>query len=58
MQLKYFDIFLVVAQNIHCEYPQSMFWIKNKKNGIPLYTPVSLFKSGVQQGIHCMNMFA
>ena len=44
-QLKKFDIFLVFAQNIDCgytlepprrggsnEYPQSMFWSKNKKN--------------------------
>ena len=48
-QLKNFDIFLVFAQNINCEYtlepplrggsneyPQSMFWSKNKKNR---YTP-------------------
>ena len=44
-QLKKFDIFLIFAQNIDCgytlepprlggsnEYPQSMFWIENKKN--------------------------
>ena len=49
-QLKIFDIFLIFAQNIDCgymlepprrggsnEYPQSMFWSKNKKNR---YTPV------------------
>ena len=43
-QLKIFDIFLIFAQNIDCgytlepprrggsnEYPQSMFWRKNKK---------------------------
>ena len=37
------DFFLIFAQNIDCgygggsnEYPQSMFWSKNKKNG---YTP-------------------
>ena len=49
-QLKNFDIFLIFAQNIDFgytlepprrggsnEYPQSMFWIKNKKNR---YTPV------------------
>ena len=34
---KNFDIFLIFAQNIDCgytldEYPQSMFWSKNKKN--------------------------
>ena len=46
---KIFDIFLIFAQNIDCEYtlepprrggsneyPQSMFWSKNKKNR---YTP-------------------
>ena len=44
-QMKFFDIFLIFAQNIDCgytleppqrggsnEYPQSMFWSKNKKN--------------------------
>ena len=49
-QQKKFDIFLIFAQNIDCgytlelprrggsnEYPQSMFWSKNKKNR---YTPV------------------
>ena len=48
-QRKIFDIFLIFAQNIDCgytlepprrggsnEYPQSMFWSKNKKNR---YTP-------------------
>ena len=48
-QLKIFDISLIFAQNIYCgytlepprrggsnEYPQSMFWSKNKKNR---YTP-------------------
>ena len=43
--MKNFDIFLIFAQNIDCgftlepprrggsnEYPQSMFWSKNKKN--------------------------
>ena len=50
-QLKNFDIFLIFAQNIDCgytlepprqggsnEYPQSMFWNKNKKNR---YTPAN-----------------
>ena len=48
-QKKNFDIFLIFAQNTDCgytleppqrggsnEYPQSMFWSKNKKNR---YTP-------------------
>ena len=47
----FFDIFLIFAQNIDCgytlepprrggsnEYPQSMFWSKNKKNR---YTPAN-----------------
>ena len=52
---------LILVQNIDCgytlepprssnEYPQSMFWIKNKKNR---YNPAYLsfaFKSGVQHG--------
>ena len=60
------DIFLIFAQNIDCgytlepprrggsnEYPQSMFWSKNKKKiGIPLHTPVLLYI--VLWGIHCM----
>ena len=62
-QSKKFDVLNFFAQNIDCvytlepprrggsnEYPQSMFWSKNKKNrkiGIPLYTPVLLYESGV-----------
>ena len=30
-QMKIFDIFQMFAKNIDCEYPQSMFWSKNKK---------------------------
>ena len=50
-QMKFFDIFLIFAQNIDCgytleppqrggsnEYPQSMFWSKNMKN---MYTRVN-----------------
>ena len=46
-----FDMFNIFTQNIHCgyalqpprrggsnEYPQSMFWVKNKENR---YTPVN-----------------
>ena len=49
--MKIFSIFLIFAQNIDCgytlepprqgssnEYPQSMFWSKNKKNR---YTPAT-----------------
>ena len=59
-QRKIFDIFLIFAQNIdsgytlepprrggYNEYPQSMFWSKKEKIGIPLHTPVLLYKSGV-----------
>ena len=51
-QMKFFYIFLIFAQNIDCgytleppqrggsnEYPQSMFWSKNKKN---MFTRVNL----------------
>ena len=50
-QYNFFDIFLIFAQNIDCgytlepprrggsnEYPQSMFWSKNKKSW---YTPAN-----------------
>ena len=50
-QMKILIFFLIFAQNINCgyaleppqrdgskEYPQSMFWSKNKKN---MYTPVN-----------------
>ena len=71
-QLKIFDIYLRFAQNIDCgytlepprrggsnEYPQSMVWSKNKKKiDIPLDTPVLLYKSGVQGGIHYTDMFS
>ena len=36
VQKKISRIFLSFAQNIDCEYAQSMFWSKNKKNR---YTP-------------------
>ena len=68
---KRFDIFLIFAQNIDCghtlepprrggsnEYPQSMFWSKNKKIGFPLQTPVLLYKIEVKGGIYCTNMFS
>ena len=54
----FFLYFLISSQNLDCgytlepprrgssnEYPKSMFWSKNKKNK---YTPVLLYKSGVQ----------
>ena len=57
-----FDIFDNIVQNIDSgytlelpqrgEYPQSIFLIKNEKFGIPLYTPVLLYISGVQGGVY------
>ena len=66
-----FDFFLIFAQNIDCrytleppcrggsnEYPQSMFWSKKiRKIGIPLHTPLLLYKCGIQRGIHYTDMF-
>ena len=58
-------IILIFPQNIDCgytlepprrggsnEYPHSMF------GAIPLHTPVFLYKSGVQGGIHVTDMFS
>ena len=60
-QMIFLNTFLIFAQNIDCgytleppqwggsnEYPQSMFWSKNKKKNVyPLQTSVLLYKSGV-----------
>ena len=40
------------------KYPQSMFWIKDRKQFILLYTPVLLYKSGVKGGIHFTDMLS
>ena len=34
------------------------FGAKIRKIGIPLHTPVLLYKSEVKGGIHCMDMFS
>ena len=60
-QLINFEIFLIFAQNIDCghtlepprrggsnEYPQSMFWSKNKKNRYTPTYPSFLYTSGVK----------
>ena len=61
-QRKKFDIFLIFAQNIDCgytlepprrggsnEYPQSMFWRKNKKNRYtPAYPSFAIQKWGLR----------
>ena len=58
---KIFDIFLIFAQNIDCgstlelpcrggsnEYPQSIFWSKNKKNRYtPAYPSFAMWFKGV-----------
>ena len=50
---------ILFTQNIDCEYPQSMFWSKNIKHlGIPLHTPVFLYKIVVQRGILFIDMFS
>ena len=46
-QCKMFAIFLIIARGGSNEYPQSMFWSNKRKIGIPLHTPVLLYKSGV-----------
>ena len=55
-------MFLIFAQNIDCGYTLGeadltsthnlCFGAKIRKIGISLHTPVLLFKSGVQGGIH------
>ena len=66
---KNFDIFLIFAQNIDCGYtlepPRRVtsthnlcFGAKIRKIGIALHTPVLLYKSGVQGGIHYTDMFS
>ena len=67
---KFLIFFLFFAQNIDCgytlelplrgdsnEYPLSMLGANIRKIGIPLHTPVLLYKSGVQGGIHYTDMF-
>ena len=64
-QWKYFDIFLIFAQNIDCgytlepprrggsnEYPQFMFWSKNRKNRYTPAYPSFAIENGVQGDIH------
>ena len=64
---KIFDIFLIFAQNIDCGYTAEAvltsthnlcFGAKIRKIGIPLHTPVLLYKSGVQGGIYYTDMFS
>ena len=60
--LKNFDIFLIFAQNIAEAVLTSThnlcFGAKIRKIGIPPHTPVLLYKSGIQGGIHFTDMFS
>ena len=72
ISVDFFYIFLIFAQNRDCgytlepprrggsnEYPQSMFWTKNKKNRCtPANPSFFLYKSGVSGGIHYTDMFS
>ena len=56
-----FYIFLIFAQNIDCGYTSThnlCFRAKIRKIGITLHTPVLLYKSVVQGGIHYTDMFS
>ena len=67
-QLKKFDIFLIFAQNRLWVYVRTAspltsthnlcFGAKIRKICITLHTPVLLYKSGVQGGIHYKDMFS
>ena len=60
-QRKNSDIFLIFAQNIDCGYTSThslCFGAKIRKIGIPLHTPVLLYKSGVEGGIYFTDMFS
>ena len=68
---KFLDIVLIVAQNIDCgytlepprrggsnEYPQSMFWSKDKKNRYTPANPIFLYKRGVKGGSLFIDLFS
>ena len=71
--MKNFDSFLIFAQNIDCGYKLEpprrgeavltsthnlCFGAKIRKIGIPLHTPILLYKNRVQGGIHYTDMFS
>ena len=68
ISLIFFYIFLIFTQNIDCGYMLGeavlmsthnlCFAQKITKICIPLHTPVLLYKSGVQGGIHYTAMFS
>ena len=51
-------IYIVLLRGGSNEYPQSMFWNKNKKKGILSHTPVLLIKLGVQWGMHVTDVLS
>ena len=61
--MKISDIFLIFARNIDCGYMlepprrggSNEYPAKTRKIGIPLHTPVSLYKSGVQGGGYSLH---
>ena len=58
-QLKNIDIVRIFAQNIDCGYTlEPPRRAKIRKIGIPLHTPVLLYKSWVQGGKHHTDMFS
>ena len=65
---KKFDIFLIFAQNIYCgytlepprrggsnEYPQSMFWSKNKKNRYTPENPIFFYIKVGYKGVYFLR---
>ena len=59
--IHFLDIFLILARNIDRGYMNThnqCFEAKIRKIGILLQIPVSLYNSGVQGGIHYMDMFS
>ena len=63
--MKNFDISFIFAKNIDCGYTLEpvltsthnlCYGVKIRKIGIPLHSPVLLYKSGVQGGIHYMDI--
>ena len=59
-QQKKFDIFLIfaLAEAVLTSTHNLCFGAKIRKIGIPLRTPVLLYKNGVQGGIYITDMFS
>ena len=61
--LEKIDISNIFSQNIDCEAVLARinnlcFGAKIRKVGIPVPSPILLYKSGVQGGIHVTDMFS